>query len=83
MKASTHCNKISILFLTASLLIATPALTTTQLVSGKDTDVVTASHPWIGESAPDFELPSTRGNSVKLSTFKGQKFVVIHFAASW
>ncbi|WP_158553457.1 thioredoxin-dependent thiol peroxidase [Peribacillus saganii] len=32
----------------------------------------------IGEQAPDFELPSSNGENVKLSQFKG-KFVVLYF----
>ena len=46
-------------------------------------DDLTANHPWIDEEAPTFELESTDGQAIALSGFKGDKFVVIHFAASW
>ncbi len=49
----------------------------------KTTDEPTANHPWIGQEAPAFELESTEGEVIALTGFKGEKFVVIHFAASW
>jgi peroxiredoxin len=33
----------------------------------------------VGDAAPDFELKNHRGESVKLSNFKGQKNVFIAF----
>jgi AhpC/TSA family len=33
----------------------------------------------IGEKAPDFTLPSTIGNDISLSQFKGKQFVLIEF----
>jgi peroxiredoxin len=33
----------------------------------------------IGQEAPDFELPSNRGEKVKLSSFRGEKAVVLVF----
>lgn len=32
-----------------------------------------------GEIAPDFELPDTQGNPVRLSSFRGSKSVVLAF----
>ena len=31
----------------------------------------------VGQKAPDFELPSTKGGKLKLSTFQGKKSVLI------
>ncbi len=33
----------------------------------------------VGQTAPDFELPSTKGGVLKLSSFKGKKNVLIEF----
>jgi peroxiredoxin Q/BCP len=33
----------------------------------------------VGEAAPDFELKTFNGKSVKLSSFKGKKSVVVFF----
>jgi peroxiredoxin Q/BCP len=33
----------------------------------------------VGDKAPDFELPSTTGEKVSLSQFKGKKYVLLHF----
>lgn len=33
----------------------------------------------VGDKAPDFELPSTQGGKLKLSSFQGVKTVVIEF----
>ena len=33
----------------------------------------------VGDKAPDFELPSTRGGKLKLSSFQGAKNVLIQF----
>jgi peroxiredoxin len=37
------------------------------------------THLKVGDMAPDFELPSTRGTKVKLSSFLGKKNVVLAF----
>jgi len=33
----------------------------------------------VGDKAPDFELPSSQGGKLKLSSFQGKKNVVIQF----
>ena len=33
----------------------------------------------VGDKAPDFELPSTQGGKLKLSSFQGAKNVLIEF----
>src|SRR5215475_10933250 len=33
----------------------------------------------VGDSAPDFELPTTGGKTVRLSDFRGKKTVVLYF----
>jgi peroxiredoxin len=33
----------------------------------------------VGDTAPDFELPSHRGNQVRLSDYRGKKNVFIAF----
>ena len=33
----------------------------------------------VGDKAPDFELPSTQGGELKLSSFQGKKNVLIEF----
>ena len=38
-----------------------------------------ASAVEVGQKAPDFELPSTKGGKLKLSTFQGKKSVLIEF----
>ena len=42
-------------------------------------DPATTSGPQVGEPAPDFTLPSTGGADVTLSSFKGDKSVLIAF----
>ena len=38
-----------------------------------------ASAVEVGDKAPDFELPSTQGGKLKLSSFQGAKNVLIEF----
>jgi len=34
-----------------------------------------------GEEAPDFDLPTLEGDRVRLSQFRGEKYVVLEFGA--
>jgi hypothetical protein len=38
-----------------------------------------APAPEVGEQAPDFTLPSTTGEDISLSQFRGKKFVLLEF----
>jgi len=40
---------------------------------------ISASALEVGEKAPDFELPSSQGGRLKLSSFEGKKNVLIEF----
>jgi AhpC/TSA family protein len=40
---------------------------------------VTVSALEVGDKAPDFELPSSQGGKLKLSSFQGKKNVLIQF----
>jgi peroxiredoxin len=41
--------------------------------------VIPAAAVEVGHKAPDFELPSTQGGKLKLSSFEGMKNVLIEF----
>jgi AhpC/TSA family len=58
-----------------SLLVL--GLLLTGLWGGADAGVAPA--PEVGEPAPDFTLPSTTGEDISLSQFRGKKLVLIEF----
>ena len=58
---------ISVLFLSGVLLVGMAAMA----------NVSTALE--VGEKAPDFTLPSTTGEAISLSQFRGKKHVLLEF----
>lgn len=52
------------------------------LTKGSPVEYVHLSAIEIGESAPDFEMKNERGESIKLSSLRGQ-YVLVDFWASW
>ena len=46
------------------------------------TNTSTSKHPLVGKEASDFELKDMKGNTVKLSDYKGKK-VYLKFWATW
>jgi peroxiredoxin len=63
-----------------SMKTLTIALLSTALVATLMAQIVPPkTHLKVGDMAPDFELPSTQGTKVKLSSFLGKKNVVLAF----
>jgi cytochrome oxidase Cu insertion factor (SCO1/SenC/PrrC family) len=60
---------------------ATAAIGTAQLAAAEDSSDL-SGHPWIGEAAPDFDLETVGGDSLRLRDLRG-KLIVLHFGASW
>jgi hypothetical protein len=69
--------------LTLALGLAMAVVIASHPAAQQPDEPATANHPWIGQTAPDIELVTTSGETVSLGGFRGNKFVVLHFAASW
>jgi peroxiredoxin len=54
----------------------------TVLLAGVFGVVSTTTALEVGEQAPDFTLPSTAGEQISLSQFRGKKLVLIEFHVS-
>ncbi len=64
------------------LALAAPAIAVAQPPANTP-EALTTQHLWIGQPAPGVDLVTTRGETVSLGDYRGNKFVVLHFAASW
>lgn len=56
----------------------TPAATQPIMQQAPESDAGT----WVGKSAPDLSMPSPKGDTISISSFRG-KFVLVDFWASW
>ena len=65
----------------ALVALAAPPIAVAQPENASE--ALTTQHPWIGQPAPDIDLVTTSGETVSLGDYRGNKFVVLHFAASW
>jgi peroxiredoxin len=88
MKTPTHWFSVclSLLCLSAGLHGQDEPLSLTDLVfqPGEIAPIDSDLKVKVGDIAPDFELPSTRGERVRLSDYRGKKKVVISFVpAAW
>ena len=66
----------------AIVVLAAPPIAVAQPPENAS-EALTTEHPWIGQPAPDIDLVTTSGETVSLGDYRGNKFVVLHFAASW
>jgi len=74
-----HRRALGLFFRAVAILLplgATPTVLSFQ-------DPPSTDQPWIGNAAPPIELPTLSGEKESLTSFAGQKLVVLHFAASW
>jgi cytochrome oxidase Cu insertion factor (SCO1/SenC/PrrC family) len=70
-----HTTALVLVLLTLTGAEVSPA------VAGENVSTI-ASHPMIGEKAPEFALEEVEGGTVGLADLRG-RYVVIHFGASW
>lgn len=73
---------LSLALLTACSMEQSSESSMSNMGNQMTTNPTTSKHPLVGKEASDFELKDMKGNTVKLSDYKGKK-VYLKFWATW
>ena len=73
---------LSLALLTACSMKQSSETSMNNMNNQTTTNTTTSKHPLVGTEASDFELKDMKGNTVKLSDYKGKK-VYLKFWATW